>query len=62
MTSAHEAYPGHHTQAWYARQHPNALRSTLWSGAFAEGWAVYGEGLMVQKGFGGKENARYALR
>jgi uncharacterized protein (DUF885 family) len=62
LTAAHEAYPGHHTQTWYARQHPNALRSTLWSGAFAEGWAVYGEGLMVQKGFGGKENARYALR
>ena len=62
LTSAHEAYPGHHTQTWYARQHPNALRSTLWSGAFAEGWAVYGEGLMIQKGLGGKENARYALR
>ena len=62
LTSAHEAYPGHHTQTWYARQHPNALRSTLWSGAFAEGWAVYGEGLMIEKGLGGKENARYALR
>ena len=62
MTSAHEAYPGHHTQAWYARQHPNALRSTLWSGAFAEGWAVYGERLLIKQGLGGKENARYALR
>ncbi len=61
MTSAHEAYPGHHTQAWYARQHPNALRSTLWSGAFAEGWAVYGERLLVKQGLGGSENARYAL-
>lgn len=62
LISAHEAYPGHHTQAWYARQHPNALRSTLWSGAFAEGWAVYGERLLIKEGLGGKENARYALR
>ena len=62
LVSAHEAYPGHHTQAWYARQHPNALRSTLWSGAFAEGWAVYGTSLLVRQGLGGKENARYALR
>ncbi|HET9155257.1 MAG TPA: DUF885 domain-containing protein [Myxococcaceae bacterium] len=62
LTAAHEAYPGHHTQAWYARQRPNPLRSTLWSGAFAEGWAVYGTTLVVTQGFGGKENARYALR
>ena len=62
LTSAHEAYPGHHTQTWYARQHPNPLRSTLWSGAFAEGWAMYGERLLVEQGLGGRENARYALR
>ncbi|HKE11960.1 MAG TPA: DUF885 family protein, partial [Myxococcota bacterium] len=62
LTAAHEAYPGHHTQTWYARQNPNPLRSTLWSGAFAEGWAVYGERLMIKEGLGGKENARYALR
>jgi uncharacterized protein (DUF885 family) len=61
LTSAHEAYPGHHTQAWYARQRPNPLRSTLWSGAFAEGWAVYGTRLLIREGLGGKENARYAL-
>jgi Bacterial protein of unknown function (DUF885) len=61
LTSAHEAYPGHHTQAWYARQRPNALRSTLWSGAFAEGWAVYGTRLLIRVGLGGKENARFAL-
>jgi uncharacterized protein (DUF885 family) len=62
LTSAHEAYPGHHTQTWYARQRPNPLRSTLWSGAFAEGWAVYGTTLLVTQGLGEKENARYALR
>lgn len=59
LTSAHEAYPGHHTQAWYARKDLNPLRATLWSGAFAEGWAVYGEGLLVKLGLGGAQNERY---
>ncbi len=38
---------------------PSALRATLWSGPFAEGWAVYGEGLVVAGGFGGDKNDRY---
>ena len=59
LTAAHEALPGHHTQAWWARRDPSALRATLWSGPFAEGWAVYGEGLVVQQGFGGEKNDRY---
>jgi len=59
LTAAHEALPGHHTQAWWARRDASALRATLWSGPFAEGWAVYGEGLVVQAGFGGAKNDRY---
>ena len=59
LTAAHEALPGHHTQAWWARRDPSALRATLWSGPFAEGWAVYGEGLVVTSGFGGELNDRY---
>jgi uncharacterized protein (DUF885 family) len=59
LTGTHEAYPGHHTQAWYARRSLSPLRSTLWSGSFAEGWAVYGEGLMVAAGLGGPKNAGY---
>jgi uncharacterized protein (DUF885 family) len=59
LTAAHEALPGHHTQAWWARRDTSALRATVWSGPFAEGWAVYGEGLVVQAGFGGAKNDRY---
>lgn len=61
LTSAHEAYPGHHTQAWYARKDLNPLRATLWSGAFAEGWAVYGEHLLVTVGLGAERNDRFAF-
>lgn len=59
LTAAHEAYPGHHTQAWWALKDLNPLRATLWNGAMAEGWAVYGEQLMVSLGYGGDRNARY---
>jgi len=59
LTAAHEAIPGHHTQAYFARRDPSVLRATLWSGPFAEGWAVYGEGLVVKDGFGEADNDRY---
>jgi uncharacterized protein (DUF885 family) len=59
LTAMHEAYPGHHTQYFLARQNLNALRAVLWNAPFVEGWAVYGENLMTQLGYGGARNARY---
>ena len=59
LIAAHEAYPGHHTQAWYSRRSPNDLRAVLWNGPFAEGWAMYGEEVMVHNGYGGERNLRY---
>jgi uncharacterized protein (DUF885 family) len=59
LTAAHEAYPGHHTQAFWALKDLNPLRATLWNGPMAEGWAVYGEQLLVTLGYGGDRNARY---
>ena len=59
LTAMHEAYPGHHTQFYMARQNLNPLRAVLWDTPFVEGWAVYGENLMTQLGYGGAKNARY---
>jgi uncharacterized protein (DUF885 family) len=59
LTAAHEAYPGHHTQFFYERRDLNPLRAVLWNGAMAEGWACYGEGLMVKLGWGGAKNERF---
>jgi uncharacterized protein (DUF885 family) len=59
LTAAHEAYPGHHTQAWWALRDRAPLRAALWSGTFAEGWAVYGTTLLVQRGYGGERNDAY---
>jgi uncharacterized protein (DUF885 family) len=59
LTAMHEAYPGHHTQFYLARQNLNPLRAVLWNAPFVEGWAVYGENLMTRLGYGGARNARY---
>ncbi|MSP59718.1 MAG: DUF885 domain-containing protein [Myxococcales bacterium] len=59
LVASHEAYPGHHTQFFYERKDLNPLRAVLWNGAMVEGWAVYGEGLMVRLGYGGEKSDRY---
>ncbi|HEU0046082.1 MAG TPA: DUF885 family protein, partial [Nitrososphaera sp.] len=59
LTAMHEAYPGHHTQYYYSRRNLNPLRAVLWNAPFVEGWAVYGEDLMIRSGYGGDKNDRY---
>ena len=59
LTAMHEAYPGHHTQFYLARQNLSPLRAVLWNAPFVEGWAVYGENLMTRLGYGGAKNGRY---
>ena len=49
----HEAMPGHYLQLMHNNQFASKLRAVFSSGAFVEGWAVYSEWLMAEKGFGG---------
>ncbi|HUO89560.1 MAG TPA: DUF885 domain-containing protein [Rhizomicrobium sp.] len=49
--AVHEAMPGHFVQLWHANQCPSMVRAVLGSGSFIEGWAVYAEGMMVERGF-----------
>ena len=51
----HEAMPGHYLQLWHSNRHPSTLRAMLGSGTFVEGWAIYSEHLMVERGFGGDD-------
>jgi uncharacterized protein (DUF885 family) len=49
--SVHEAYPGHHWQlSWSADRSP-AVRAVHRSSYFAEGWALYAEGMMRAQGY-----------
>ena len=49
--SMHEAIPGHYLQLAHANKYPSVLRSVLSSGTFIEGWAIYGERVMVDAGY-----------
>ncbi|KYK30716.1 MAG: hypothetical protein AYK19_17875 [Theionarchaea archaeon DG-70-1] len=60
--AVHEGYPGHHVQLWCSTTHPHKLRwfsSSEFIDAkmvsegteMVEGWAVYCEELMMEKGF-----------
>jgi uncharacterized protein (DUF885 family) len=52
LLTIHEAYPGHYVQLAYSNRHPSKIRKVLYSGVFAEGWAVYTEQMMLDQGFG----------
>ena len=52
ILTIHEAYPGHYVQLTYASQNPSLIRRVFGSGAYIEGWAVYGEVTMLNEGFG----------
>ena len=52
-TAGHEAMPGHFLQLSIARRHPDLIRRLQRDGAFAEGWAFYGEEMLAQLGLYG---------
>jgi len=52
LLTIHEAYPGHYVQLEYSNRHPSLIRKVLYSGVFAEGWAVYTEQVMLDEGYG----------
>ncbi|HEX8136078.1 MAG TPA: DUF885 domain-containing protein [Pyrinomonadaceae bacterium] len=55
--TVHEAMPGHYLQLAHANKFtaPTKLRAVFLSSTFAEGWAVYAEQLMAERGYGGPE-------
>ncbi len=52
ILTIHEAYPGHYVQLAYATRAPSLIRKVCQSGAYIEGWAVYGEQNMLDMGYG----------
>lgn len=49
-TGAHEVMPGHYLQESIAKRHPNFIRKLQDSAVFVEGWAFYGEEMLVRLG------------
>ncbi|QSX35202.1 DUF885 domain-containing protein [Shewanella avicenniae] len=52
ILNIHEAIPGHYTQLVYANKSPSLIKSIFGNGAMIEGWAVYGERMMLEEGYG----------
>jgi len=53
ILNIHEAIPGHYTQLVYANQTPSIIKAILGNNAMIEGWAVYGERMMLENGYDG---------
>jgi uncharacterized protein (DUF885 family) len=53
ILNIHEAVPGHYAQLVYANRSPSLVKSLFGNGAMVEGWAVYGERMMLESGYGG---------
>lgn len=52
ILNIHEAIPGHYAQLMYANRSPSLVKSLFGNGAMIEGWAVYGERMMLEAGYG----------
>jgi uncharacterized protein (DUF885 family) len=51
-TTVHEVYPGHFLQGLWYKRAPTRAQKMLTSYSFVEGWAHYGEQMMIEEGFG----------
>jgi uncharacterized protein (DUF885 family) len=52
ILNMHEAVPGHYVQLMNANRSPSLVKSLFGNGAMIEGWAVYGERMMLDSGYG----------
>jgi uncharacterized protein (DUF885 family) len=50
-TSVHEAYPGHHWHLVMRKANPSEVRRVYSTPYFSEGWALYAERVMRDRGF-----------
>lgn len=55
---AHEAYPGHHLHLVTMQGLRSEVRRHIWSPVMVEGWALYSEQLMNEKGYYAGEEAK----
>jgi uncharacterized protein (DUF885 family) len=55
ILNIHEAIPGHYVQFIYSNKSPSIIKSIFPNGAMIEGWAVYGELMMLENRYGNNE-------
>jgi uncharacterized protein (DUF885 family) len=52
ILNIHEAIPGHYTQLMHANKSPSLVKAVFANGSMIEGWAVFGEKMMLDAGYG----------
>ena len=52
ILNIHEAVPGHYTQLVHANKSKSIVKTIFGNGSMIEGWAVYGEKMMLDAGYG----------
>jgi uncharacterized protein (DUF885 family) len=52
ILNIHEAVPGHYTQLVHANKSPSLIPAVFANGSMIEGWAVFGEKVMLDAGYG----------
>jgi uncharacterized protein (DUF885 family) len=61
ILNIHEAIPGHYTQLMHANKSKSLVKSVFANGSMIEGWAVFGEKMMLDAGYdGGSPEIRLA--
>ncbi|HUQ29275.1 MAG TPA: DUF885 domain-containing protein [Usitatibacter sp.] len=53
ILNIHEAIPGHYTQLMHANKSPSLVKAVFANGSMIEGWAVFGEKVMLDAGYDG---------
>jgi uncharacterized protein (DUF885 family) len=53
ILNIHEAVPGHYTQLMHANKSGSLVKAVFGNGSMIEGWAVFGEKVMLDAGYGG---------
>jgi uncharacterized protein (DUF885 family) len=56
ILNIHEAIPGHYTQLAHANKSKSRIKTIFGNGSMVEGWAVFGEKLMLDAGYGNNED------
>jgi uncharacterized protein (DUF885 family) len=52
ILNIHEAIPGHYTQLMHANKSRSLIKALFGNGSMIEGWAVFGEKVMLDAGYG----------
>ncbi|GDX52697.1 hypothetical protein LBMAG27_17440 [Bacteroidota bacterium] len=55
ILNIHEALPGHYAQLVYSNKVDDIIKSVFQNNGMIEGWAVYGERMMLEEGYGNNE-------